>query len=259
MTPSLRRHSAPVRWIRAPLADQRRLRRRAPDRVNGFASFCSRPDRDGGRAETLDSALPSGSRRSRGAVVALRQVEEDECAAQRVRARRPTANGSVSTAADRWLPHVWNGAQLEQLSRFCPDCGSPVGAAIAPGVAPASAVATTEPSQQVAAFSTELRHVSVLFCDLVGFTPLAEQRDPEEVRELLSGYFELARAIVGRYGGVIQKFIGDAVMAVWGAPIAKEDDAERAVRAGLELDCGRRRLRGRLPDGSPGPRRDRDW
>jgi len=81
----------------------------------------------------------------------------------------------------------------------------------------------------------ELRHVSVLFCDLVGFTPLAEQRDPEEVRELLSGYFELARAIVGRYGGIVEKFIGDAVMAVWGAPVAKEDDAERAVRAGLEL------------------------
>jgi class 3 adenylate cyclase/tetratricopeptide (TPR) repeat protein len=82
---------------------------------------------------------------------------------------------------------------------------------------------------------TELRHVSVLFCDLVGFTPLSESKDPEEVRELLSGYFDLARAIVGRYGGVIQKFIGDAVMAVWGAPIANEDDAERAVRAGLEL------------------------
>jgi len=75
----------------------------------------------------------------------------------------------------------------------------------------------------------------VLFCDLVGFTPLAEKRDPEEVRELLSGYFELARAIVARYGGIVEKFIGDAVMAVWGAPVAKEDDAERAVRAGLEL------------------------
>jgi class 3 adenylate cyclase/tetratricopeptide (TPR) repeat protein len=75
----------------------------------------------------------------------------------------------------------------------------------------------------------------VLFCDLVGFTPFAEKRDPEEVRELLSGYFELARAIVGRYGGIVEKFIGDAVMAVWGAPVAKEDDAERAVRAGLEL------------------------
>ena len=55
------------------------------------------------------------------------------------------------------------------------------------------------------------------------------------MREVLSGYFELARSIVGRYGGVVQKFIGDAVMAVWGAPAAKEDDAERAVRAALEL------------------------
>jgi class 3 adenylate cyclase/tetratricopeptide (TPR) repeat protein len=83
--------------------------------------------------------------------------------------------------------------------------------------------------------TTELRHVSVVFCDLVGFTPFSEKRDAEEVREVLSGYFELARAIVGRYGGVVEKFIGDAVMAVWGAPVANEDDAERAVRAGLEL------------------------
>jgi class 3 adenylate cyclase/tetratricopeptide (TPR) repeat protein len=75
----------------------------------------------------------------------------------------------------------------------------------------------------------------VVFCDLVGFTPFSEKRDAEEVREVLSGYFELARAIVGRYGGIVEKFIGDAVMAVWGAPVAKEDDAERAVRAGLEL------------------------
>jgi class 3 adenylate cyclase len=75
----------------------------------------------------------------------------------------------------------------------------------------------------------------VLFCDLVGFTPFSEKRDAEEVREVLSGYFDLARSIVGRYGGIVEKFIGDAVMAVWGAPVAKEDDAERAVRAGLEL------------------------
>ncbi|MDA8264310.1 MAG: adenylate/guanylate cyclase domain-containing protein, partial [Actinomycetota bacterium] len=82
---------------------------------------------------------------------------------------------------------------------------------------------------------TELRHVSVLFCDLVGFTPFSEGRDPEEVREVLSGYFDLSRAIVSRYGGVVEKFVGDAVMALWGAPVAMEDDAERAVRAGLEL------------------------
>jgi tetratricopeptide (TPR) repeat protein len=69
----------------------------------------------------------------------------------------------------------------------------------------------------------------------VGFTALAEDRDPEETRELLSRYFELAREVIGRYGGTVEKFIGDAVMAVWGAPTALEDDAELAVRAALEL------------------------
>jgi predicted ATPase/class 3 adenylate cyclase len=81
----------------------------------------------------------------------------------------------------------------------------------------------------------ELRVVSVLFADLVGFTVLSESRDPEEVRELLSRYFDVCRALVERYGGTVEKFIGDAVMAVWGAPLAQEDDAERAVRAALEL------------------------
>jgi class 3 adenylate cyclase/tetratricopeptide (TPR) repeat protein len=81
----------------------------------------------------------------------------------------------------------------------------------------------------------ERRVCSVLFCDVAGFTPLSESRDPEAVRELLSRYFEVARTVVGRYGGVIEKFIGDAVMAVWGTPAATEGDAERAVRAALDL------------------------
>jgi class 3 adenylate cyclase/tetratricopeptide (TPR) repeat protein len=81
----------------------------------------------------------------------------------------------------------------------------------------------------------ELRLVSVLFVDLVGFTSLSEARDPEEVREMLARYFETARTIIARYAGTLEKFIGDAVMAVWGAPVAREDDAERAVRAGLEI------------------------
>ena len=121
------------------------------------------------------------------------------------------------------------GGQIEAGDRFCADCGAPIEAAAAPAAPPA------QPSQEVAFLTTELRHVSVLFCDLVDFTPFSENRDPEEVREVLSGYFDLARSIVARYGGVVEKFIGDAVMAVWGAPVAKEDDAERAVRASLEL------------------------
>jgi class 3 adenylate cyclase len=60
----------------------------------------------------------------------------------------------------------------------------------------------------------------VLFCDLVGFTPLSESRDPEAVRELLPRYFMVARTVIDRSGGVVEKFIGDAVMAVWGTPVA---------------------------------------
>ena len=81
----------------------------------------------------------------------------------------------------------------------------------------------------------ERRVCSVLFCDVVGFTSLSESRDPEAVRELLSEYFRVARTVIERYGGVVEKFIGDAVMAVWGTPAATEGDAERAVRAGLDL------------------------
>jgi class 3 adenylate cyclase/tetratricopeptide (TPR) repeat protein len=77
--------------------------------------------------------------------------------------------------------------------------------------------------------------VSVLFADLTGFTSFSEARDAEDVRETLSEYFEMSRRIVDSYGGRVEKFIGDAVMALWGAPVANEDDAERAVRAGLDL------------------------
>ncbi len=92
--------------------------------------------------------------------------------------------------------------------------------------------AAVHPSAAVVA---EIRLVSVLFADLVGFTALSETRDPEDVRDLLSRYFEICRELIERYGGTVEKFIGDAVMAVWGAPTATEDDAERAVRTALEL------------------------
>ena len=81
----------------------------------------------------------------------------------------------------------------------------------------------------------ERRVCSVLFVDLVGFTPMSETRDPEEIRELLSDYFDRARTVIGRYGGVVEKFIGDAVMAIWGTPFTTEGDAERAVRAALDV------------------------
>jgi class 3 adenylate cyclase len=88
----------------------------------------------------------------------------------------------------------------------------------------------------------ERRLVSVLFADLVGFTTISEARDAEAVRDLLSRYFEIASAIVEEYGGMVEKFIGDAVMAVWGTPTAHEDDAERSVRAALDLVDAVRRM-----------------
>ncbi|MFI5254270.1 MAG: AAA family ATPase [Candidatus Limnocylindrales bacterium] len=122
------------------------------------------------------------------------------------------------------------GSPLEAEARFCGECGTPVGRDEA-AVSGASGAAVSGPSASVA----ERRVVSILFADLVGFTALAEGRDAEETRELLSRYFDLATEVVARYGGTVEKFIGDAVMAVWGAPTAHEDDAERAVRAALEL------------------------
>ena len=83
--------------------------------------------------------------------------------------------------------------------------------------------------------AAERRLVSVLFADLVGFTTLSESRDSEDVRELLTRYFETCSRLIQLYGGTVEKFIGDAVMAVWGTPTATEDDAERAVRAALDL------------------------
>jgi class 3 adenylate cyclase/tetratricopeptide (TPR) repeat protein len=77
--------------------------------------------------------------------------------------------------------------------------------------------------------------VTVLFADLVGFTSRAEQMDPEDVRALLSPYYSLLRTELERFGGTVEKFIGDAVMAVFGAPLAHEDDPERAVRAALAI------------------------
>jgi class 3 adenylate cyclase/tetratricopeptide (TPR) repeat protein len=116
------------------------------------------------------------------------------------------------------------GAENQPGQRFCGECGVQLGD-------PPAAAAPVEREAPTA----ERRLVSVLFADLVGFTTLSESRDSEEVRELLSVYFERCKQLIERYGGTVEKFIGDAVMAVWGTPVAMEDDAERAVRAALDL------------------------
>ena len=123
------------------------------------------------------------------------------------------------------------GTQNPSGARFCGNCGTSLG-----GAAVTTRPAQTGPApEDPRAGATERRVVSVLFADLVGFTSISADRDPETIRELQNQYFERTRVIVDRYGGIIEKFIGDAVMAMWGAPVAFEDDAERAVRAGLEL------------------------
>jgi class 3 adenylate cyclase/tetratricopeptide (TPR) repeat protein len=81
----------------------------------------------------------------------------------------------------------------------------------------------------------ERKVVTVLFCDLVGFTTAAERLDPEDVRAILAPYHERLRYELERHGGTVEKFIGDAVMALFGAPVAHEDDPERAIRAGLAI------------------------
>jgi len=127
------------------------------------------------------------------------------------------------------------GTLLGAGAKFCSGCGTPAGSADAP--------LQPKARQSAPAPVAERRLVSVMFADLVGFTTLTEGLDAEETRELLSRYFEQATEVIERYGGTVEKFIGDAVMAVWGAPIARENDAERAVRAALDLVGGVAALR----------------
>ena len=137
-------------------------------------------------------------------------------------------------------------SENEAGRKFCGECGAPLaqacpscGAANPPAVKVCgecgSALTAAAPVPAAVQPAAERRLVSVLFADLVGFTSLTEHRDAEFVRELLTRYFDTARRLVERYGGVVEKFIGDAVMAVWGAPVAQEDDAERATRTALDL------------------------
>src|SRR3954470_20034522 len=99
--------------------------------------------------------------------------------------------------------------------KFCGNCGAPLEAPV--------------PSREVR------KIVTILFCDLTGSTALGDRTDPEALRATMRGYYEQMRAILERHGGTVEKFVGDAVMAVFGVPVAHEDDALRAVRAVWEM------------------------
>ncbi len=121
------------------------------------------------------------------------------------------------------------GKELPGEFPFCPFCAAPLAA------------------DQASEGQEERKVVTVLFCDLVGFTAASEAADPEDVRSRLRPYHALLRRELEGYGGTVEKFIGDAAMAVFGAPTAHEDDAERAVRAGLRI----LEAIGELNDGDP--------
>ena len=107
------------------------------------------------------------------------------------------------------------GRESEGDFAFCPHCGAELTAA--------------------ASSREQRKTVTVLFCDVTGSTALGESTDPEALRALLARYFERMKAIVESHGGTVEKFIGDAVMAVFGVPLAHEDDALRACRAAVEM------------------------
>ncbi|HKI22653.1 MAG TPA: adenylate/guanylate cyclase domain-containing protein, partial [Gaiellaceae bacterium] len=118
------------------------------------------------------------------------------------------------------------GTKNREAARFCESCGRPAALAEA-----------AEPFRKT---------VTVLFSDVVGSTSLGEQLDPEALSQVMTEYFDAMRPIVERHGGTLAKFVGDAVLAVFGIPTLHEDDALRAVRAAVEMRTELGRLNGEL-------------
>jgi class 3 adenylate cyclase len=121
------------------------------------------------------------------------------------------------------------GEEIQASARFCASCG-------------ARLEAPADPARE------ERRVVSVIFVDLIGFTARAERLDPEDVRAILRPYYQRVRTEIESFGGTVEKFIGDAVMAVFGAPLAYGDDPERAVRAALSVRDAVEELNGASPE-----------
>src|SRR6266550_2431375 len=140
-------------------------------------------------------------------------MPDQACRRQGLSLARPGGTLREMTATDVRCPSC--GEVNAPESRFCSSCGARLEAS--------------------GALREERKLVSILFVDLVGFTTRSDGADPEDVRDALQLYHSDAKTRIEHYGGTLEKFIGDAVMAVFGAPVAHGDDAERAVRAGLHV------------------------
>ncbi len=133
------------------------------------------------------------------------------------------------------------GAENPPRAKFCIECGTALAGA-------ASKQATRRAPEPAAAPPEERRKATVLFADLSGYTAVAERMDPEAVKSMVEGALRRLGVEVSRYGGTIDKYIGDNVMAVFGAPVAHEDDPERAVRAGLAMQAAMEEINQRVAE-----------
>jgi class 3 adenylate cyclase len=143
----------------------------------------------------------------------------------------------MAQCAGRLLQECWRARRFPVCSRchaavpadarFCPQCGARIGDA---ALAPLAEAAASPPAER--------RQVAILFADLTGYTKLSSTLDAEEVHRILTRYFEWVDGVIGQMGGTIDKHIGDAVMAVFGAPVAHGNDTERALRAAGQIHAG---------------------
>jgi class 3 adenylate cyclase/tetratricopeptide (TPR) repeat protein len=134
------------------------------------------------------------------------------------------------------------GARLSEGSRFCGECGAPVGSAVTPAAERFTSPRSYTPAHLAerilrdrGALSGERKQVTVLFADVSGFTSISERLDPEDVHSLINRAFELMLAEIHRHDGTVNQFLGDGLMALFGAPIAHEDHAQRAAHAALAM------------------------
>src|SRR5215213_728236 len=127
--------------------------------------------------------------------------------------------GSCGAALERACPSC--SAAMPAAARFCGACGADLD----------SSTVADPP------LAEERKVVTVVFADLTASTELATSLDPEDLRRVYASYFEAMSGVIDRHGGVVEKFIGDAVVGIFGAPVTHEDDPERAVRAGLAMQA----------------------